>query len=109
MLAEIDLPNPEHLIRDHMYGRVEIELEEAPHGVTIPSSSLVGDVIDGKGQLFVVVDALAKLRKVTVGKDTGIEVEVLSGLGGDEPVVMRPPGGLADGTPVTAHERVAAK
>jgi hypothetical protein len=40
------------------------------------------------------------LREVQVGKDTGIEVEVLSGLSGDDQVVLRPSGGLADGMKV---------
>jgi HlyD family secretion protein len=109
MLAEIDLPNPEHLIRDHMYGRVEIQLEEASYGVTVSSNCLVGDVTDGQAQLFVVQDGQAKLRKVTVGRDTGIEVEVLSGLSAEESVVTRPPSGLTDGTPVAGIMRMAAK
>lgn len=109
MLAEVDVPNPEHIIRDHMYGRVEIHLEEPSQGVTVSSNCLVGDVVDGQAQLFVIKDGQAKLRKVTVGRDTGIEVEVLSGLGEDEPVIARPPSGLNDGTVVAGIMKVATK
>jgi len=109
MLAEVDLPNPEHVIRDHMYGRVEIQLEEASLGFTVPSNCLVGDVIEGQAQLFVVNDGRAKLRKVIVGRDTGIEVEVLSGLAAEEPVILRPSGGMVDGTAVTSMTKTAAK
>ena len=109
MLAEVDLPNPDHMIRDHMYGRVEIELEAAPDGVTIPSNSLVGDVVDGNGQVYVVEDGAARLRKVKVGRDTGIEAEVLSGLATGDAVIVRPPGGLADGAAVVTAAKIAAK
>lgn len=109
MLAEVDLPNPDHVIRDHMYGRVEIQLEEASQGLTISSNCLAGDVVNGQAQLFVVQEGQAKLRKVTVGRDTGIEVEVLSGLSPDETVIVRPSSGLTDGTAVTGILKVATK
>jgi HlyD family secretion protein len=110
MLAEVDLPNPDRLIRDQMYGRVEIHLEEASQGLAmIASSCLIGDVTDGQAELFVVRDGQARLRKIVVGRDTGVDVEVLSGLAADEAVVVRPPGGLSDGAAVTAISKVASK
>lgn len=100
MLAEIDLPNPDHAIRDHMYGRVEIELDSADAGVTVPSTCLVGDVANGQGRLFVVEEGHAHLKEVQVGKDSGIQVEVVSGLTEADAVVVRPAGGLAEGAEV---------
>jgi HlyD family secretion protein len=110
MLAEIDLENPDHEIRDQMYGRVEIALDDALKGVTIPSTCLVGDVSNSQGQVFVVEGNLvegklvegkkAKLRKVQVGRDTGTQVEILAGIATTDAVVLRPAGGLADGTEV---------
>jgi RND family efflux transporter MFP subunit len=100
MLAEIDLPNTEGIVCDHMYGRVEIALEEAPQGVTVPSACLAGDVANGQSKVFVVENGQAKERPVQVGRDTGAEVEVLSGLTPSDAVVLRPPGGLTSGVPV---------
>ena len=105
MLAEIDLENPDHEIRDQMYGRVEIALDDALKGVTIPSTCLVGDVSNSQGQVFVVEGNLvegkkAKLRKVQVGRDTGTQVEILAGIATTDAVVLRPAGGLADGAEV---------
>jgi RND family efflux transporter MFP subunit len=100
MLAEVDVPNPDRIIRDQMYGRVEIMLDEALHGVTIPSACLVGDSADGQGQVYVVENGRAKLRKVQIGRDTGAQVEVLSGLNTSDNVIVRPAGGLADGAEV---------
>jgi multidrug efflux pump subunit AcrA (membrane-fusion protein) len=102
MLAEIDLPNTSGAIRDHMYGRVEITLEEGQAGVRLPSTCLVGDVANGQAKLFVVHGDHVKLRQVQAGRDTGIEVEVLSGLALEDMVVARPPAGLADGTRIAA-------
>jgi HlyD family secretion protein len=102
MRIEIDLPNQAGLIRDGMYGKVDIELEPAPAGVTISSACLVGNEQHGKGQVFVVQQGKARLRPVNVGKDTGIYVEVLSGLTTADEVIVQPPAGLTDGTVVTA-------
>jgi HlyD family secretion protein len=109
MLAEIDVANPERRIRDHMYGRVEITLDDAQAGVTVPSACLVGDVASGEGQVFVVENGQARLRKVRIGRDTGAQVEILSGVGADERVVLRPPAGLADGAEVAATALAAAQ
>lgn len=103
MLAEIDLENPNRQIRDHMYGRVDITLDQAVQGVTVPSACLVGDAADGQGQVFIVEGGRAKLRKVKLGRDTGAIVEVLSGLSTSDAVIIRPAGGLADGAEVVSN------
>jgi RND family efflux transporter MFP subunit len=108
MLAEVDLPNPDRLIRDHMYGRVEITLDEALEGVTIPSACLVGDAAAGQGQVYVVENGRARLRKVQLGRDTGVQVEVLTGLSTSDSVILRPAGGLAEGAEVVFSQVAAA-
>jgi HlyD family secretion protein len=115
MLAEIDLPNPERAVRDQMYGRVEITLDDAPNGVTIPSTCLVGDSANGQAQVYVVENARVKLRKVQIGRDTGVQVEVVSGLATSDLVIVRPAGGLSEGAEVatsagaTSSQTVAHK
>jgi multidrug efflux pump subunit AcrA (membrane-fusion protein) len=61
----------------------------------------VGEASAGRAQVFVVADGHVKLRQVRVGKDSGLSVEVLSGLSEADEVVVRPPGGLVDGAEVT--------
>jgi RND family efflux transporter MFP subunit len=109
MQVEIDLPNPDGAIRDRMYGQVEIALEEAPPGVTIPSTCLVGDLVKGRGKVFVAENSQARLRDVVVGKDNGIEIEVLSGLKPEEAVILHPPGDLADGAKITNARATASR
>lgn len=102
MRVEIDLPNPKGLMRDAMYGRVEIELEPAHGGVTIPSACFVGNIEDSKAQVFVVERGVVRLKPVVIGADNGTLAEVVSGLNPSDEVVMRPPGSLADGVSVVA-------
>jgi RND family efflux transporter MFP subunit len=60
---------------------------------------------DGKSIVFVVRDNRAERRAVTVGAADGDQVEVRSGLTGDEKVVIDGPPTLADGARVTVKER----
>jgi RND family efflux transporter MFP subunit len=109
MQIEIDLPNPDGAIRDRMYGRVEIALDEAPPGVTVPTTSLAGDVTNGRAKVFVLENGHARLRQVLIGKDNGIEVEILSGLRPDEMVILHPSAELTDGSKVVSTTAVATR
>lgn len=100
MRAEVDLPNPEMRIVDQMYGRMEILLEQASDAMRLPSGCIIGDARDGKGQVFVVREKIARLQAITVAADNGSEVEVLSGIAPSDDIVVRAPAGLTDGTPV---------
>lgn len=101
MRTEIDLPNPAQHLRDGMYGRVVIKLQEGSKtALTVPASTLVGKSEDGKGQLYVVRSGKAHLIPVTVGADNGVEVEVLKGLTPDALVISRYNGAIGDGVPV---------
>ena len=110
MRVEIDVPNTEGTIRDGMYGQVEIELEAASDGVTIPSGCLVGDAGTSRAKVFVVDDqSKVHLVEVKTGKDTGAFVEVEAGLTTNSQVVVKPPVTLADGATVRAVLVPAAK
>jgi HlyD family secretion protein len=109
MQVEIDLPNPDGAIRDRMYGRVEIALDEAPPGVTVPTTSLTGDVTNGRAKVFVLEGGQARLRQILIGKDNGIEVEILSGVSPDETVILHPSSELADGSKVVSTTALATR
>jgi len=48
----------------------------------------------------VVKNGIVSLVPVTIGRDFGTSVEIVSGLTGSESVVVNPPDSLADGQPV---------
>ncbi|WP_435017929.1 efflux RND transporter periplasmic adaptor subunit [Tundrisphaera sp. TA3] len=101
MRTEIDLPNPDGLLREGMYGRITLLLQKAaPGSVTIPSSGLVGQAGTGEGSVYVVRDGKARQVGVKVGSDNGIDAEILEGLSTGDSVIVRYNGSIADGTPV---------
>src|SRR5262249_55931515 len=56
MRVEVDLSNPDHVLRDGMYGRAEIILEAATKNLTIPSQAILDRDSEGKGTILVVRD-----------------------------------------------------
>lgn len=96
MRTEIDLENPENIIRNGMYGKVTVILQQAGEGWTIPSQSLVGKVENGQGEIYVVKGGHAYKQAVRVGTDNGREVEILSDLDPKVPVVVRYKGAIGD-------------
>jgi membrane fusion protein (multidrug efflux system) len=97
MRTEIDLKNPKNRLRDGMFCRVTIQLDDGGKGLTLPSSSVVTDPGSKKPAVFVVRDGKAYRTPVEIGQDDGARIEILSGLTADDHVVVRPASDLVDG------------
>jgi RND family efflux transporter MFP subunit len=100
MRVEIDLPNDKNLLRQGMFGMATIQLGTIAGAVRVPSSSVVGDVTGGKGQVYVCRDNVAHLVIVHLGQDDGLHVEVLGGLKATDDVVKQPGTSLYEGAHV---------
>ena len=99
MLAEVNLPNPEHLLQPGSFAEVSASLKQHPNAVIIPPAALVtGD--SGKA-VFIVENGRVKKVSIKTGIDDGMAIEVLSGLEGTEQVIVGGQGQLKDGSPVT--------
>ena len=72
MRVEIDLPNPDGVLRDGMFGRADILLEKIIKNLTVPSSCLIDRNGKGEGAVFVVRDGKVRRLNVHVGMDTGL-------------------------------------
>lgn len=72
---------------------------ERNSSLVVPYESIVEK--EGVTKVFVIEDRVAKLKDVTIGVDTTLFTEILSGLSEGEKVVVSPPGGLMDGGRVT--------
>ena len=104
MRVEIDLDNKEGILRDGMYGKVTINLEQSSNGLAVPSSCLTVESERGKASLYVIRDGKAHKVTVSVGDDNGLMTEIRSGLRPGD-VVARPlRGSLADGVAVKVIE-----
>jgi len=102
MHIEIDLPNPDGKICHGMYGKVTIVLDKSADQLAIPSACLVGKAENGKGAVYVVRDKHARLVKIQLGIDNGVQVGILSGLDAGAEVILQPGSAVSDGSLVNA-------
>lgn len=103
MRVEIDLPNPDDILRSGMYGRAKITVEPASENLAVPAASLSYAAGQKKtGSLYVVRDGKAHRLEVKLGADNGSLVEVLSGLQPEDHVIVNATVPLTEGLEVDA-------
>jgi membrane fusion protein (multidrug efflux system) len=102
MLAEAELPNPTLELRPGMYATVKIGIEQKRDALLVPAAVLTRE----KANTFVFTLAENKARKVPVkiGFNDEKKVEILSGIKGDEDLIVAGNRALADGQPVHPAE-----
>ncbi len=96
--TEIKIPNPDHALLPGMYAEIRLTaLRDAPW-IRVPGTTLV---TRNDGQYVVVIrDGKVHYQPITIGRDFGNEVEVRTGLQGNEQVVVSPNSDLREGEPV---------
>lgn len=98
LLVEIDLPNPDLVLRPGMFVTVALHLEERPNVLALPPTALVSDK-NGKS-VFVVENGAVRQVPVKVGLDDGVWVEITEGLQEHMEVVAVGKTGLKNGQAV---------
>lgn len=105
MHTEIDLDSEGGRLREGMYGSVIIVLDPASEqAMTIPSKSLIHQDGKGRGAVYLVRGGKVARQDIRIGKDNGVEVEVLGGLEADDVVVVSYNGSISDGLAVKTEE-----
>jgi RND family efflux transporter MFP subunit len=101
--VEADFDNHDGRLLPGMYGQVQLTLAHKEMPLVIPTSALV---FGSQGMRVAVIrsDGRLEFARIGLGRDFGTEVEVLSGLKGDEQLVGNPGERLSEGLAV----RVAA-
>lgn len=102
MRVEVDLPNPDGLLREGMYGRARIALEPGSQRLTVPAACVLDRSGKGQGTVLLVRDGKVRRQKVELGAENGSVVEIASGLGQDDQVVLKSSTPLVQGMPVVA-------
>jgi RND family efflux transporter MFP subunit len=103
LLTEIDLPNPDGALRAGVYCFVELKIPRKTPSFVVPAEAII---FNRNGlQVAVLEDGKAKIRKVTVTRDMGTQVEVDAGVKAGDQVILKPPVNLRDNDKV----RVAAQ
>jgi RND family efflux transporter MFP subunit len=100
MRTEIDLPNPDDLLTDGMYGSATIDLGRE-NGLVLPSAVLQGEEDEGQRYVYVVRAGHAHRVTVRVLSDDGVRAVVTApDLKPADEVIEEYGPGLRDGAPV---------
>jgi RND family efflux transporter MFP subunit len=102
--TELDFKNddPDHRIYPGTFGEVILGIQRDDPVLTVPTSALLFEA-DGKQVAIVTPENKIHFQKIVPGRDFGTEIEVSSGLKGDERIVANPGEQLAEGIEVTAE------
>jgi RND family efflux transporter MFP subunit len=105
LLTEIDLPNPDGALRSGVNCTVEFKIPRKTPSFVVPSEAII---FNRNGlQAAVVEDGKAEIRKVSVTRDLGTQVEVGAGVKAGDRVILNPPVTLTDGSKVLLEDSKA--
>ena len=104
MRVEVDLENTSNELRDGMFGRVTVQLSRSPKEVSIPSTCLVPSADGTTTSVYVVRNGELQMVPIKVGRDNGVQAEILSGLRAEDLVVRHPTADLYAGEKVNPVE-----
>jgi RND family efflux transporter MFP subunit len=95
LLCEVDLPNPAGELLPGSYAEVHLKLPAQVSTFRLPVNTLI---FRAEGvRVALVNDRRVAFAPVTLGRDFGSSVEIVSGLNGGEAVVVNPPDSLTSG------------
>ena len=101
LLVEVDVDNRNGTLLPGAYVRVHLKLPQSVNSVTVPANTLL---FRSEGlRVGVVRNGHAELVPVTIGRDYGSSVEVVSGLQPTDPVILNPSDSLISGTTVRVN------
>ncbi len=100
MQVEIRIPNPNNTLIAGSYVQVTLRINVDPRALVVPTNVLL---FRPDGTRIALVDSGGRvhLTLVKLGTDFGTTVEVLSGLGASDRLIVNPADSLADGDVVT--------
>jgi membrane fusion protein (multidrug efflux system) len=102
MATEIDIANPDMVLRPGMWAAVEIELQKKQDALLIPAEALVTE--KNKNSVFIVRDHKAQKVPITTGFDDGVNIEILKGCAASDAVIVAGKQSVTDGQKVQPTE-----
>jgi RND family efflux transporter MFP subunit len=102
LLTEVDVPNPKGELFPGAYAQVHFHLALKVVPLVLPGNTIL---FQAQGAQVGVVNNQnhVELRKVTLGRDFGNRVEILSGINQADAVIANPPDYLVDGMSVAVQ------
>ncbi|HJT87549.1 MAG TPA: efflux RND transporter periplasmic adaptor subunit [Bryobacteraceae bacterium] len=102
LLTEVDVDNPTGELLPGAFVNVHLKLDSKAAAVTLPSDTLL---FRSEGlRVGVVRNGHAVLVPITIGRDFGRSVEVISGVGPRDQVILDPSDSLTSGTEVRVRQ-----
>ena len=98
LLTEIDISNPDGALPVGIYCTVELHIPRRTPSLTVPAEAIIFNA--GGVQIAVVDNGVVHLRKVTVARDFGTQVELRNGVNANDQVILNPSVSIADGDKV---------
>ena len=98
LLTEIDIPNPDGVLTPGIYCTIELHIPRKTPSFTVSADAVIFNA--GGLQLAVVENGAVHLRKVSVVRDLGQEVEINSGVKAGDQVILNPAVDVVDGSKV---------
>jgi RND family efflux transporter MFP subunit len=107
LLTEIDIANPDGVLTSGMYCTVEIHIPRRTPSLLVPAEAII--LNSGGTQVAAVEGGTAHLRKVSVARDFGKEVELRDGVQPGDQVILTPPVDLAEGSRVQVRSNASGQ
>ena len=106
LLAEIDVNNPNGELLSGAYAEVHLKVRGQASSYLVPVSTLI---FRSQGlQVAVVKNGSVALTSVMPGHDFGDQIEIVSGLKGDESLIVNPPDSIIAGEKVQVVQTAAS-
>jgi RND family efflux transporter MFP subunit len=107
LLTEIDVANPDGLLRPGIYCRIELKVPRRTPSLMVPGPAVIFN--QAGLQVAVVENGVVHFRKIEVVRDFGTEVEVSNGVAAGDKVILNPGVGLVDGARVRIRDDNVAR
>ncbi len=105
LLTEVDIPNPDGALTPGIYCTIELQIPRKTPGLSVPADAIIFNR-DGL-QVAVVENGLAHIRKISVARDLGNEVEARDGVKPGDQVILNPSVDLVEGSKVQVRAGTA--
>ena len=102
LLTEIDIPNPDGTLSPGIYCTIELHIPRKTSSFKVPADAIIFN--EAGLQVAVAENGVVHLRKVTIVRDLGKEVEINSGVKGGDQVILNPAVDLPDGSKVRLRQ-----
>jgi HlyD family secretion protein len=103
--VEIDLPNPDNILRPGLYAYTTIITNEHKDVLTVPSTAVFSD--SGRSYCVVITGGQAKRKEINLGLSDGKRTEIVSGLDDGDRLVETNAVSLVDGQTVEVNKSLA--